>query len=229
MNLVLLGPPGAGKGTQAVMLSEKLGFLHLSAGDILRDNVKNSTDIGKKAKAFMDKGELVPDDIVIKMMLDKINALGNTEKFMLDGFPRTVYQADKLDEALNKLGLSIQLVIYLKTSTKTVVLRLAGRRLCKNCGANYHIVNMPPKEQGICDKCGGELYQRKDDSEATIKNRLQVYETQTKELIDYYKKKKVLKELSGDLDAGEVYKEIFEILNDRNKDGKRNCSCAKSR
>jgi len=212
MRLVLLGPPGAGKGTQAVMLSERLGFLHLSTGDILRENVKDGTDIGKKAKGFMEKGELVPDDIVIEMMLEKIRA-GNTDKgFILDGFPRTVYQAKKMDTELNKLNLPIGLVVYFKTSIDTVVFRLTGRRLCKECGANYHIVNMPPKKQDVCDKCRAGLYQRKDDNEETIKKRLEVFNNQTRELIDYYSEKGILKQLSGDLEAGKVYNMITQII-----------------
>ncbi len=222
MRIVLLGPPGAGKGTQAVMLADKKGFLHLSTGDILRENVKNGTLIGKKAKAFMDKGELVPDDIVIEMMLDTIKNARSQEDFILDGFPRTVYQANNLDRELNKLKLSIDMVVYFKTSIKTVILRLTGRRLCSKCGASYHITNMPPKKQGVCDKCGSELYQRKDDSEETIKKRLEVYDIKTKELIDYYKVQGILKEVSGDMEAPKVYSELSEILNaceadDRNK------------
>ena len=216
MRMVLLGPPGAGKGTQAVMLSERLGFLHISTGDILRENVKNGTPVGKQAKSFMEKGELVPDDVVIEMMLEKIKSSDKDKGFMLDGFPRTIYQAKKLDSALDKLELPLDLVFYFKTSVDTVIFRLTGRRLCKNCGGNYHVVNMPPKKEGICDKCQGELYLRKDDNEETIKKRLEVYNTQTKELIDYYGDKGILKELSGDLDAQEVYKELFGILNDRN-------------
>lgn len=217
MRLVLLGPPGAGKGTQAVMLSERLHFLHLSTGDILRENVKQGTVIGKKAKAFMEKGELVPDDIVIEMMLEKIKTSDKDKGFILDGFPRTIYQTKKLDAELEKLGLPIGLVVYFKTSIDVVIFRLTGRRLCKNCGANYHIVNMPPKKQGICDKCGSELYQRKDDNEETIKKRLDVFDTQTRELINYYKEKGILKEISGDLDAEKVYELLFGMLNDRNK------------
>ena len=215
MRMVLLGPPGAGKGTQAVMLAEKKGFLHLSTGDILRENVKRGTDIGKKAKAFMEKGELVPDDIVIEMMLDTIKNAKAKKDFILDGFPRTVYQAKKLDAELHKLKLAIDMVVYFKTSIETVILRLTGRRLCSKCGANYHIVNMPPKKQGVCDKCGSELYQRKDDNEETIKKRLEVYNSQTKELIDYYKAQGILEEVSGNLEAGVVYSELTEILNTR--------------
>ncbi|MFA4992101.1 MAG: adenylate kinase [Candidatus Omnitrophota bacterium] len=214
MRMVLLGPPGAGKGTQAVMLAEKNGFSHLSTGDILRENVKNNTQIGKQAKSFMEKGELVPDDIVIEMMLEKIRESDAGGGFILDGFPRTVYQAQKLDAALGKLKLDVGLVIYFKTSIATVLSRLTGRRLCSKCGANYHVVNMPTKKQGVCDKCGGELYQRKDDNEETIKKRLEVYDSQTKDLIEYYGKKGVLEEISGDLEAGAVYKEVLAILKD---------------
>ncbi|NQT75043.1 MAG: adenylate kinase [Candidatus Omnitrophica bacterium] len=217
MRIVLLGPPGAGKGTQAVMLAERLKYLHLSTGDILRENVKKGTDIGKKARAFMEKGDLVPDDIVIEMMLDTIKAGAKGKDFILDGFPRTIYQAKKIGTELDNLGMPIEMVVYFETSLKTVVFRLTGRRLCKNCGANYHVVNMPPKKQGVCDKCGGELYLRKDDNEDTIKKRLEVFNSQTKELIDYYKDKGILEEVSGDLDAETVYKKLFGILNDRDK------------
>ncbi|MBU1007411.1 MAG: adenylate kinase [Candidatus Omnitrophica bacterium] len=217
MRMVFLGPPGAGKGTQAVMLSEKLNFLHLSTGDILRENVKNNTEIGRKAKSFMDKGDLVTDDIVVAMMLDKIAKDAKDKDFILDGFPRTIYQARKIDEELDKLKIPIDLVVYFETSLKIVIFRLTGRRLCKDCGANYHIVNMPPKKEGVCDKCGSELYQRKDDKEETIKNRLDVYNSQTKTLIDYYREKGILEETSGDLDAGIVYEKLSGILNDRNK------------
>ena len=213
MRLVFIGPPGAGKGTQAVMLSERLGYLHLSTGDILRENVKGRTEIGKKAKSFMEKGELVPDDIVIEMMFEKIKASDRNKGFILDGFPRTIYQAQRIDTGLDKLGMPIDIVVYFKTSIDTVISRLAGRRLCKNCGANYHIVNMPPKKENICDKCGGELYQRKDDNVVTIEKRLEVYNNQTKELIGYYKDKGILKEVSGDLEAGEVYKKLAMVLN----------------
>jgi len=217
MRIVLLGPPGAGKGTQAVMLAERLKYLHLSTGDILRENVKKGTDIGKKARAFMEKGDLVPDDIVIEMMLDTIKASAKGKDFILDGFPRTIYQAKKIGSELDNLGMPIEMVVYFETSLKTVVFRLTGRRLCKNCGANYHVVNMPPKKQGVCDKCSGELYLRKDDNEDTIKKRLEVFNSQTKELIDYYRDKGILEEVSGDLDAETVYKKLFGILNDRDK------------
>lgn len=217
MRMILLGPPGAGKGTQAVMLSERLGFLHFSTGDLLRENVKNATDTGKKAQSFMEKGELVPDDIVIEMMLESIAKGDRNKSFILDGFPRTIYQARKLDVELERIGVPVELVIYFKTSLDTVIFRLTGRRLCRDCGANYHVVNMPPKKQGVCDKCKGELYRRKDDNEETIKKRLEVFDDQTKELIDYYAEKGILKEISGDLEAGKVYEKLFGILDDRDK------------
>jgi len=217
MRMILLGPPGAGKGTQAVMLSERLRFLHFSTGDLLRDNVKKATDVGKKARSFMEKGELVPDDIVIEIMLEAIAAGDKDRSFILDGFPRTIYQARKLDAELGRIGLPIDLVIYFKTGPDTVVFRLTGRRLCRDCGANYHVVNMPPRKEGVCDKCGGELYRRKDDNEETIKKRLEVFEAQTKELIDYYAEKGILREVSGDLEAGRVYEELLGFLDDRDK------------
>ncbi|MBU1853543.1 MAG: adenylate kinase [Candidatus Omnitrophica bacterium] len=212
MRMVLLGPPGAGKGTQANMLSDREQFEHLSTGDILRENVKEVTFIGKKAQSFMEKGELVPDGMVIEMMLEKINSGDKGRGFILDGFPRTLYQAKKLDIELDRLNLPIDLVIYFRTSIDTVIFRLTGRRLCKDCGANYHIVNMPPREKGLCDKCGGELYLRKDDNKETIEKRLEVYNTQTKELIDYYGAKGILKEVSGDLEADKVYEKLKDIL-----------------
>ncbi|MBU1062029.1 MAG: adenylate kinase [Candidatus Omnitrophica bacterium] len=212
MRMVLLGPPGAGKGTQANMLSDREQFEHLSTGDILRENVKEETFIGKKAQSFMEKGELVPDGMVIEMMLEKINSGDKGRGFILDGFPRTLYQAKKLDIELDRLNLPIDLVIYFRTSIDTVIFRLTGRRLCKDCGANYHIVNMPPREKGLCDKCGGELYLRKDDNKETIEKRLEVYNTQTKELIDYYGAKGILKEVSGDLEADKVYEKLKDIL-----------------
>ena len=212
MRLILIGPPGAGKGTQAVILSEKLHLKHLCTGDILRGNIKNGTEIGKKAKSFMGKGELVPDDIVIRMMIENIKLENEDNGFILDGFPRTLYQAKKLHAELDRLDLSIDLVIYFKTSLSTVILRLTGRRICKNCGANYHVVNMPTKQEGICDRCNGELYQRIDDTESTIKKRLEVFNNQTNELIDYYKHKGILKEVCGDLEADKVFKQVFAFL-----------------
>ena len=212
MRIVLLGPPGAGKGTQAVMLAEKKGFLHLSTGDILRENVKNRTDIGKEAKVFMEKGELVPDDIVIQMMLETIKNARGQKDFILDGFPRTVYQAKKIDAELDELKLPIDMVVYFKASIEIVIFRLTGRRLCSKCGANYHILNMPPKKQGVCDKCGGALYQRDDDKEAAIRQRLKIFNILTKPMINYYKRKGVLHTINGNQAPDRIFESIKKIL-----------------
>ena len=213
MQIVFLGPPGAGKGTQAVMLADKKGFLHLSTGDILRENVKNGTLIGKKAKAFMDKGELVPDDIVIKIVVERFRSKDTTAGFILDGFPRTKPQAISLDKELGKIGIGIDYVIYFDTREETIISRLTGRRVCRNCGANYHTVNIKPKKDNICDRCGKELYQRNDDKLDTVKNRIKVYKEQTADLIDYYKSKDILKTVSGDLSVEAVFEELNGFFN----------------
>ncbi|MFC1576181.1 adenylate kinase [Candidatus Omnitrophota bacterium] len=205
MNLVLLGPPGAGKGTQAQVLSREFGVLHVSTGDMLREAVKKGTGVGKEAKDYMDRGELVPDSIVISIVIARLFERDAENGFLLDGFPRTVEQADKLDNALDKAGKKLDMVLYFKTSPKTSIERLTGRRVCSVCGANFHIRNMPPKKEGICDYCNGKLIQRKDDTEATIKNRLVVYENETATLIDYYRRKGVLHEVSGDLGVDELF------------------------
>ncbi len=214
MRLVLLGPPGAGKGTQAGVLSKNYSLMHMSTGDLLREAVKNNTDVGVQAKVFMDRGELVSDEIVARMITEKLKgADAKASGFMLDGFPRTKNQAQILEQALTDLKMPLDLVIYFKTSEATILKRLTGRRICRSCGQIFHITNIPPKTEGICDVCGGELYQRDDDKKATIKNRIKVYNEQTSELIDYYNQKKMLKEVSGDLDVGELYsvfKDIFK-------------------
>ncbi len=212
MKLVLLGPPGAGKGTQSIELSKKYGVPHISTGDILRKSIKDGLPLGLKAKSFMDKGSLVPDEVVIGIVAERLKDSDTKKGFILDGFPRTVNQAVGLDEALKNISSGIDIVIYFQTSTKTAIERLTGRRVCKNCGFNYHIKNMPPKKEGICDKCKGELYQRPDDNEATVLNRLKVYETETKPLVDYYSKKGILKKVSGDLGVGELFKVLSQIF-----------------
>lgn len=211
MQLIFLGPPGAGKGTQAEVLSKDLGILHISTGDMLRAAVKANSPVGLRAKAFMDKGELVPDEVVIELVLERISKEDAKKGFILDGFPRTKVQATKLDAALSKIK-PIDLVIYFETSEATVISRLSGRRLCKNCGANYHAINIPPKKENICDKCSSELYQRTDDLPETVKNRLVVYNRQTKDLIDYYKEKKNLRTVSGDLDVSKVRKILLDLF-----------------
>ncbi|MFA6078994.1 MAG: adenylate kinase [Candidatus Omnitrophota bacterium] len=199
MKIILLGPPGAGKGTQSEVLRRMYKIPHISTGDILRESIKNALPLGLKAKSYMDKGELVPDQIVIDIVVDRLKADDTKKGFILDGFPRTVKQAVDLDAALVKISSSIDSVIYFETSEKVAIERLTGRRICKNCGANYHVRNIPPKKEGICDKCGQPLVQRPDDTEATVLNRLKVYEAQTRPLIDYYQKAGLLAKVSGDL------------------------------
>ena len=214
MKLVLLGPPGAGKGTQSAVLSKKYNIPHISTGDILRESVKSGQELGLKAKSFMDKGELVPDDVVIGIVVERLKLADTKKGFILDGFPRTLKQAENLDASLKKIGSGIDMVVYFQTSPAVAIERLTGRRVCKNCGFNYHIKNIPPKKDGICDKCGGTLFQRPDDNEATVRNRLKVYEEQTKPLVDYYAKKGILKKVSGDLGVDELFKVLSKIFVD---------------
>lgn len=212
MRLVLLGPPGAGKGTQASVLCKNFNLLHISTGDLLREAVKNNTAIGMQAKTYMNKGELVPDEIVAKMITDKLQMSHVEGGFILDGFPRTQKQAKILDEALSSLNRPLDMVIYFDTKEETILNRLTGRRICRNCGKIFHVVNMPPKQEDVCDACGGELYLRDDDKVSTIKNRIEVYNRQTKELIDYYQAKNLLKEASGDLEVNELFSVLKNIF-----------------
>lgn len=212
MRLILLGPPGAGKGTQAHILSNHFAIPHISTGDLLREAIKLNKPVGNRAKSFMEKGELVPDEIVVEIVTDRIREKDAAYGFILDGFPRTVAQAEALDKSLIGLKIKIDLAIYLETSEKIVIARLSGRRVCRNCAFNYHLKNMPPKKTNICDKCGGELYQRPDDGEQTVKNRLNVYERQTASLIDYYRRKGMLEKVSGDLEAGELFTTLKKLF-----------------
>lgn len=216
LRLIFLGPPGAGKGTQANVLAGELGLAHISTGDLLRESVKKESPIGLRAKGFMDKGELVPDEIVIGLVVDKLKNGKNKKGFILDGFPRTQPQAVSLDSSLDKLGEKIDLVLYFKTSESTIIERLSGRRVCRACGANYHITNIPPKRPDICDICGGQLYQRQDDKIDTITNRLKVYEEQTASLIDYYTTKGILREVSGDFDVHNVREILLSLFKQEN-------------
>jgi len=214
VKLVLLGPPGAGKGTQSVVLAKTYNIPHISTGDILRESVKSAQPLGLKAKSFMDKGELVPDEIVTGIVVERLKNDDTKKGYILDGFPRTLKQAEELDLALNKAASTIDMVIYFATSPAVAIERLSGRRVCKSCGFNYHIKNIPPKKEGVCDKCGGTLFQRPDDTEATVRNRLKVYEDQTKPLIDFYIKKGSLKRVSGDMGVDELFKVLSKIFSD---------------
>jgi adenylate kinase len=212
MNLILLGPPGAGKGTQAQMIVERYHIPQISTGDILRKAVKEGTPLGKKAKAFMDQGQLVPDEVVIGIIDGRLRAPDCNPGFILDGFPRTIAQAEALQPILNKMGKSIDHVINIEVDTEELVRRLTGRRTCKNCGAMFHILFHPPKGEGICDRCGGTLYQREDDKEETIRIRLNEYQRQTAPLIQYYQLKNCLRSIQGVGGQEEIFERIVRLL-----------------
>ena len=213
MRLILLGPPGAGKGTQAKVLSNKLQVPHISTGDIFRDAKKDSGELGRKLSDYMERGELVPDDIVNAVVLERLKKDDVRESgFILDGYPRTRQQAEVLNGSLDQMGLNVDMVIYMRTSREKIIERLTGRRVCRSCGRIYHIKNIPPKAEGVCDYCGGELYQRDDDKRATVLKRIAVYEEQTRALIDYYSQKGVLKTVSGNLDVRQLYDALYELF-----------------
>ena len=212
MRLVLLGPPGAGKGTHAQVLSKNFGIAHISTGDMLREALREGTPQGLKAKAFMEKGGLVPDEIVIGIVRERLSKKDAKHSFILDGFPRTSQQAESLDSMLKELAIPLDLALYFKTSLAVIIRRLSGRRVCSKCGKTYHMTNFRPKVQGVCDVCSGDLMQRPDDREEVIENRLKEYEKQTAPLIDYYKKKKILSEVSGDLDVEELNAELETLF-----------------
>ena len=212
MNIILLGPPGAGKGTQAKMLVEKYHIPQISTGDILRAAVKEGTQLGKEAKSYMDKGELVPDSVVIGIVEERIQEPDCKDGYMLDGFPRTVPQSKALDEMLQKLASQIDHVASIEVAQEELIKRLTGRRTCRECGAGYHVMFDPPKKEGVCDKCGGELYQRDDDNEQTVRSRLQVYDSQTKPLIEYYQAQGKLRPIDGVGDIKEIFERVTKVL-----------------
>ncbi|MFN4319175.1 MAG: adenylate kinase [Aquificaceae bacterium] len=211
MIVVFLGPPGSGKGTQAKRLSQEMGMLHISTGDLLREAVKRGTPIGKRAKEYMDRGELVPDEVVISLIEEVMPKDGG---FILDGFPRTVPQAVALEEMLKKYGRDINKVVLFEISEEAVVDRLSGRLTCSVCGAVYHIRYNPPKEEGICDLCGGKLIQREDDREEVVRKRFKVYKEQTQPLIEFYQKRHKLISLDATKDVEEVHSRLLEVLKD---------------
>ena len=216
MRIILLGPPGAGKGTQSKKLAEKLGLSHISTGDILRKNVKEGTALGKEAKDYMEKGLLVPDELVAKMLKDRFEEPDIKNGFILDGYPRALTQAKTLDDILNSKKIGIDLVIYLDTSDAVIIQRLTGRLVCSVCGANFHVKNMPPKVKGTCDKCKGSLYQRTDDREETVRKRIEVYKNEVASLIKYYEAGGKLYSLPADGDPDIVLNQIVELARKSN-------------
>ena len=212
LRTILLGPPGAGKGTQAAKIVEKYGIPHISTGDIFRENIKKGTELGKKAQEYMNRGELVPDDLVIEIATTRLLEDDCRNGFLLDGFPRTVYQAEKLDEFLAARDSKIDKVLDIAVEKDELIARLTGRRVCKACGASFHVVNIPPKKEGICDYCGGELIQRADDNLETVTNRIDVYEAQTMPLIDYYEKAGNLAHIDGSTGLENVFADIVSAL-----------------
>ena len=212
MKIVMLGAPGAGKGTQADKIAEKYNIPHISTGDIFRSNIKAGTELGKKAKSFIDQGLLVPDEVTIGMLLDRIHEADCENGYILDGFPRTIPQAESLTAALKENGEAIDFALDVEVPDANIVNRMAGRRACLKCGATYHTEFAAPKKEGICDKCGSELVLRDDDKPETVQKRLEVYHEQTHPLIDYYKKKGVLHAIDGTLSMETVFKNIVDIL-----------------
>jgi adenylate kinase len=212
MKIIMLGAPGAGKGTQAKKLAAKYGIPHISTGDIFRANIKNGTELGKKAKIFMDQGLLVPDDLVVDLIIDRFKEPDCQKGYVLDGFPRTIPQAKALDDALAMNGEAVEYAIDVDVADEAIVRRMSGRRACVGCGATYHIVNIPPKKEGICDVCGGVLILRDDDKPETVEKRLKVYHEQTQPLIEYYKGKGILRSVDGTKDPDITFGEIVSIL-----------------
>lgn len=212
MRLILLGPPGAGKGTQAANLIDNLKIPHISTGDIFRANIKNETELGKEVKGYLNEGKLVPDELTTRIVWDRLDQEDCKEGFLLDGFPRTLVQAEALKKGLEERGLKLDKVINIDVASDILVKRLAGRRVCKSCGASYHIDNNPTDKEGICDRCQAEVIQRDDDKEETVKNRIGVYEKQTKPLIDYYTNEGLIQSFDGTKNIDELSQEILDAL-----------------
>lgn len=215
MRIILLGPPGAGKGTQGERLVKQYNLPHISTGDIFRAAIKEGTQMGLKAKEYMDKGELVPDEIVVGVVKERLMQPDLAGGYLLDGFPRTVAQAEALDSALVEMGTPATGVINVDVNQEELVDRLTGRRVCKSCGSTFHVKFNPPKVRSVCDRCGGDLYQRSDDTVETVKQRLEVYRTQTAPLIEFYTKQGILYTVDGSRDIDEVFKGIISILDEK--------------
>ncbi|MDD3204596.1 MAG: adenylate kinase [Lachnospiraceae bacterium] len=212
MKIIMLGAPGAGKGTQAKMIADKYGVPHISTGDIFRANIKNGTELGTEAKKYMDQGLLVPDELTVKLLLDRVANDDCAKGYVLDGFPRTIPQAEVLEKALSEINDQIDYAIDVDVPDENIIRRMSGRRACLACGATYHIAHVPPKKEGICDRCGKELVLRDDDQPETVKNRLKVYHDQTQPLIEFYTKKGILRTVDGTVDMKDVFTNIVNIL-----------------
>lgn len=212
MKIIMLGAPGAGKGTQAKKIAEKYQIPHISTGDIFRANIKNGTELGKKAKTYMDQGLLVPDELVVDLVVDRVGQEDCANGYVLDGFPRTIPQAEALDRALAERGQKMDYAVDVEVPDENIINRMSGRRACVGCGATYHLVYAPTKKENVCDNCGGELILRDDDKPETVKKRLDVYHEQTQPLIEYYTNSGILKTVDGTADIGDVFAEIVGIL-----------------
>ena len=212
MKIIMLGAPGAGKGTQAKMIAKKYDIPHISTGDIFRANIKEGTDLGKEAKGYMDKGQLVPDELTVRILLDRVAKEDCKNGYVLDGFPRTIPQAEVLDKEVSKMGDKIDFAIDVDVPDENIIRRMGGRRACLKCGATYHVEHIPPKKEGICDACGAELVLRDDDKPETVKKRLDVYHEQTQPLIEYYGAKGILKTVDGTRDMNDVFSDIVGLL-----------------
>lgn len=217
MNIVLLGPPGAGKGTLANLLKESYSILHISTGDMLREEMKAGSDLGKEAKKYVESGALVPDALIIRLIENKLKTSPSEKGYLLDGFPRTTVQAEELDRILKKNNRPVDHVLYMEASLPVILQRLTGRRICRSCGAIFHMTNMPPRKDGQCDQCAGELYQRADDKEETIKNRMEVFLTSTKPIVDYYSAQKKLVRCNAEQKTGDLVKQLTGILHEGKK------------
>jgi adenylate kinase len=212
--LILMGAPGAGKGTQGQEIAKHKGVPQIATGDILRAAVKAGSELGSQAKSYMDAGELVPDAIMVDLIRNRLQEPDAAQGYILDGFPRTLAQAEALDDMLSEIGQPLDHVLHIHVDNETLVERLTGRLICADCGASYHVKFQPPAREGVCDKCGGQLYQREDDSEATVRSRLQVYEEQTAPLVGYYRDQGIYREIEGERDPGEVLQDILRIIDE---------------
>ena len=212
MKIIMLGAPGAGQGTQAKKIAEKYDIPHISTGDIFRANIKEGTELGRKAKTYMDQGLLVPDELVVDLVVDRVGKDDASRGYVLDGFPRTIPQAEALDKALEAIGEKMDYAINVEVPDENIIKRMSGRRACVSCGATYHLEHIPPKKDGLCDTCGAELILRDDDKPETVKKRLDIYHEQTQPLIEYYTKKDILAEVDGTKDMAEVFDAIVKVL-----------------